>query len=247
MIINADYIPNQIAPESEMQIGVVRGLTFNENVNINPYQDLESYIYHITANDPVSEKALQMVIRMYRMGKGAPQSTILSNYWSNYILPVDSSRINYDNNENDYFDLQAELERKFDELFGSLNDDVVVQDKTVIDDEPKNSMQEPQNTIQNMESDNLDSDLDNIITLNDEEGNPVQFEFLDLVEYQGKEYVILLPTEENFEDSGEVVILEVIDTDGDEESYISVDNGENLQAVFNIFKEKFISEFDFID
>ena len=72
MIINADYIPNQIAPESEMQIGVVRGLTFNENVNINPYQDLESYIYHITANDPVSEKALQMVIRMYRMGKGAP-------------------------------------------------------------------------------------------------------------------------------------------------------------------------------
>lgn len=35
--------------------------------------------------------------------------------------------------------------------------------------------------------------------------------------------------------------------DGDEESYISVDNEENLQAVFNIFKEKFISEFDFID
>lgn len=247
MIINADYIPNQIAPESEMQMGVVRGLTFNENVDINPYQDLEAYIYHITANDPVSEKALQMVIRMYRMGKGAPQSTVLSNYWSSYILPVDSSRINYDNNENDYFDLQAELERKFDELFGPLNDDVVVQGKTVNNDEPKNSIQEPQNTIQNTELDNLDSDLDNIVTLIDEEGNPVQFEFLDLVEYQGKEYVILLPTEENFEDSGEVVILEVIDTDGDEESYISVDNEENLQAVFNIFKEKFISEFDFID
>ena len=49
------------------------------------------------------------------------------------------------------------------------------------------------------------------------------------------------------EDSGEVVILEVIDTDEGEESYISVDNEENLQAVFNIFKEKFISEFDFID
>lgn len=104
-------------------------------------------------------------------------------------------------------------------------------------------MQEPQNT----ELDNLDLDLDNIITLNDEDGNPVQFEFLDLVEYQGKEYVILLPTEEDSEDSGEVVILEVIDTDEGEESYISVDNEENLQAVFNIFKEKFISEFDFID
>ena len=75
----------------------------------------------------------------------------------------------------------------------------------------------------------------------------MQFEFLDLVEYQGKEYVILLPTEEDSKDSGEVVILEVIDTDEGEESYISVDNEENLQAVFNIFKEKFISEFDFID
>lgn len=247
MIINADYIPNQIAPESEMQIDVVRGLKFKENVDINPYQDLESYIYHITANDPVSEKALQMVTQMYRMGKGAPQSTVLSNYWSSYILPVDSSRVNYDNDENDYLDLQAELERKFDELFGPLNDDVVVQDKTVNDDEPKNSIQESLNTIQNTESDNPDSDLDNIITLNDEKGNPVQFELLDLVEYRGKEYVILLPTEENLEDSGEVVILEVIDMDGGKESYISVDDEEDLQAVFNIFKEKFISEFDFID
>lgn len=80
------------------------------------------------------------------------------------------------------------MERKFDELFGSLNDDDVVQGKTV-NDESKNSMQEPQNT----ELDNLDLDLDNIITLNDEDGNPVQFEFLDLVEYQGKEYVIYYP------------------------------------------------------
>lgn len=47
MVINADYIPNQIAPESEVQLGRVRGLTFNENEAINPYRDLESYIYHI--------------------------------------------------------------------------------------------------------------------------------------------------------------------------------------------------------
>ncbi len=246
MVINAGYIPNQIAPESEMQMGGVSGLTFNENEAINSYRDLESYIYHVTANDPVSEKALQMVIRMYQTGKGAPKSTVLSNYWSRYILPVDSSRINYDNNEEDYYDLQAELERKFDELFGPLDDDEVVQDKTINnDDEPKKSMQEPQKNIQDTELSNLDADLVNIVTLNDEDGNPVQFEFLDLVEYQGKEYVILLPTEEDSEDSGEVVILEVIDTDEDEESYISVDNEENLQAVFNVFKEKIRSEFDF--
>ena len=36
-------------------------------------------------------------------------------------------------------------------------------------------------------------ELDNIIELNDEDGNVVQFEFLDLVELEGEEYVVLLP------------------------------------------------------
>ena len=39
-------------------------------------------------------------------------------------------------------------------------------------------------------------EIDNIVILNDEEGNEVQFEFLDLIEYDGEEYVILLPVEE---------------------------------------------------
>ena len=44
----------------------------------------------------------------------------------------------------------------------------------------------------------------NIITLTDEEGNQVDFEFIDLVEYEGKEYIVLLPTEE--EEQEQVVI-----------------------------------------
>ena len=90
-------------------------------------------------------------------------------------------------------------------------------------------------------------ELDNIIVLNDEEGNEVQFEFLDLIEYEEEEYVVLLPVEEE-EDSGEVVILKVEDTDSDEEeSYVSVDDEETLNTVFEIFKEKFKDEFNFID
>lgn len=90
-------------------------------------------------------------------------------------------------------------------------------------------------------------ELDNIIVLNDEEGKEVKFEFLDLIEYENEEYVILLPTDEE-EDSEEVVILKVEDTDSDEEeSYISVDDEEVLNKVFEIFKEKFKDEFDFVD
>lgn len=89
-------------------------------------------------------------------------------------------------------------------------------------------------------------EMDNIIVLNDEEGNEVEFEFLDLIEYDGEEYVVLLPVEEA-EDAGEVVILQVEDIDSEEESYISVEDEDTLNKVFEIFKDKFKDEFNFVD
>ena len=98
------------------------------------------------------------------------------------------------------------------------------------------------------ENNEMEEELDNIIVLNDEEGKEVQFEFLDLVEYEDEEYVVLLPIEETEDDAGEVVILKVEDTESeDEESYVSVDDQETLNTVFEIFKEKFKDEFNFLD
>ena len=46
-------------------------------------------------------------------------------------------------------------------------------------------------------------ELDNIVILNDEDGNEVKFEFLDLVELDDEEYVVLLPvTVEGEEEEG---------------------------------------------
>ena len=98
-----------------------------------------------------------------------------------------------------------------------------------------------------MENEELD---DNIVVLNDEEGNEVQFEFLDLVELDDEEYVVLLPvTEEGEEEEGEVVILKLEDTDenSEEESYVGVEDEEILNKVFEIFKEKYKDEFNFVD
>ncbi len=94
-----------------------------------------------------------------------------------------------------------------------------------------------------------DEDLSNIIILSDENGEDVQFEFLDLIEYDSEEYVVLLPViEEDEEDDGEVVILKVEDSGNEEEeSYVSVDDEEVLNKVFEIFKEKFKDEFNFTD
>lgn len=93
-----------------------------------------------------------------------------------------------------------------------------------------------------------DEELNNIVILNDENGEEVPFEFLDVIEYEGEEYVVLLPVEEDEEDSGEVVILKIEDTENEEEeSYVSVDDEETLNHVFEIFKEKFKEEFNFIE
>ena len=99
---------------------------------------------------------------------------------------------------------------------------------------------------------NLDGEeLDNIIVLNDEDGNEVKFEFLDLVELDDEEYVALLPVaEEGEEEDGEVVILKLEDNDdedSEEESYVSVEDEDVLNKVFEIFKEKFKDDFDFVD
>ena len=102
--------------------------------------------------------------------------------------------------------------------------------------------------FENNDMEGLDEELDNIIILNDEDGNEVQFEFLDLIELDGEEYVVLLPVEDDEEEDGEVVIFKVEDTDSeDEESYVSVDDQEILNKVFEMFKEKFKDEFNFID
>lgn len=89
-----------------------------------------------------------------------------------------------------------------------------------------------------MENENLlpEEEEVSILTLTDENGNDVDFEYLDSVEYQGKEYLVLMPAEE---DSTEVVILEVEPVDEEMENYLSVGDEAILNAVYEIFKERY--------
>lgn len=89
----------------------------------------------------------------------------------------------------------------------------------------------------------------NIMTLQAEDGRNVDFEFLDLIEYDGESYVVLLPAEEEEgEESGKVVILRIdVSDDSEEESYVRVDSDHILNAVFRIFKEKFRDKYHFTD
>lgn len=82
------------------------------------------------------------------------------------------------------------------------------------------------------------------ISLTDEDGNELEFEFIDLIEYEGKEYAVLLPVIDD--GTGEVVILEAEETEDGMETFFSVEEESVLEAVYEIFKEKFKDEFDFV-
>ena len=88
---------------------------------------------------------------------------------------------------------------------------------------------------------------DNSLFLEDSDGNEVEFEFLDLLRYEGKDYVVLFPVVEYGKDTGEVVILLVEDIDTVEESYTSVKDEATLHMVFKIFLDRFKDEFNFVD
>ena len=86
----------------------------------------------------------------------------------------------------------------------------------------------------------------NLITLTDEDGSEIDYEFLDLIDYEDRTYVVLLPVDES-EDNGEVIILEVNEIDDETEEYASVEDEATLSAVFDIFRERFQDEFNFVD
>lgn len=83
-----------------------------------------------------------------------------------------------------------------------------------------------------------------ILTLTDENGQDADFEYLDCIEYQGKEYLVLMPAEE---ESSEIVILEVEPVDEELENYLSVSDESVLDAVYGIFKERFQDVLTFED
>ena len=82
----------------------------------------------------------------------------------------------------------------------------------------------------------LQEEESNVITFVDENGVESSFEYMDCIEYQGKEYLALLPVEE---DSNEVVILEIEPVDEENENYLTVEDDAVLEAVYDIFKDRF--------
>lgn len=80
-----------------------------------------------------------------------------------------------------------------------------------------------------------------LVTVLDDEGNEHQFELLDAIETDEGRYVALLPiyneAELALEDDGELVILEVVDDEG-EDLLVPIENDEVFENIAEIFQER---------
>jgi len=101
---------------------------------------------------------------------------------------------------------------------------------------------------------------DAVLVLVDDEGVETEYEHLDTVELNGKEYVILMPLpeiedgeeenweeEEDEEEDEEVFIFRVERNEKGEETLIGVEDEKELDAVFEEFKQRNEDEYEFED
>lgn len=66
----------------------------------------------------------------------------------------------------------------------------------------------------------------------DEDGNPITFQLFDVIEFENKEYALLLPFDEDDEsDESEMVLMRLITEDNDEYSFETIDDEEEFEAV----------------
>ena len=97
---------------------------------------------------------------------------------------------------------------------------------------------------------------DVVLVLVDDEGVETEYEHLDTVELNGKEYVILMPLpeiedgeEENWEEEEdeEVFIFRVERNEKGEDTLVGVEDEDELDAVFEEFRQRNEEEYDFED
>lgn len=96
--------------------------------------------------------------------------------------------------------------------------------------------------INNNEDMNMEEYEPEMVSLYDEDGDEIQLELLDVIDYEGDSYAVMLPPDDN-----EVVIMLLEELNDEEDVYAPVEDDETLTAVFEAFKEKYKDEFNFED
>ena len=88
-----------------------------------------------------------------------------------------------------------------------------------------------------------DLDEDSFITMTDENGNEVDFLLLDVMEYEGCDYMVLMPLtdEDGAEDEEELFFLRAERTE-EGEIYSSIEDEDLLKAIADAYEKDFLQK-----
>ena len=88
-----------------------------------------------------------------------------------------------------------------------------------------------------------DFDEDSFITLTDENGNEVDFLLLDVMEYEGSDYMVLMPLtdEDGEEDEEELFFLRAEKTE-EGEIYSAIEDENLLNAIADAYEKEFLQK-----
>ncbi len=88
-----------------------------------------------------------------------------------------------------------------------------------------------------------DFDEDSFITLTDENGNEIDFLLLDVMEYEGADYMVLMPLtdEDGEEDEEELFFLRAEKTE-EGEVYSSIEDENLLKAIADAYEKEFLEK-----
>ena len=110
-----------------------------------------------------------------------------------------------------------------------------------------NDKKPSENEYTQVELDEMEDGSD-IIELTDEDGVTSEFQYLVTLEHEGESYVVLMALDQEEDakddDEGEVVILKIEKDDNGEDIYVSCDDEEVSEQVFNKFVKMLDEEED---
>lgn len=92
----------------------------------------------------------------------------------------------------------------------------------------------------------MEDERDDIVVLVDENGDEVEFEHIDTIEMNNNEYVVLAPLDEDLDEDQEdeeVIILKVEHSEDGEDSFVTIEDEDELDEVFSEFQSRMEEEF----
>ena len=86
-------------------------------------------------------------------------------------------------------------------------------------------------------------DDDSFITLTDENGNEIDFLLLDVMQYEGADYMVLMPlTDEDGEEDEEELFFLKAEKSEEGEIYTAIEDEALLNAIANAYEKEFIEK-----